>query len=52
MEMNQTELAESLGVSKQHVSRAIGGETGKLPPIWTKILEKLDLELVVKQKAK
>jgi transcriptional regulator with XRE-family HTH domain len=50
-DMNQTELAEALGMSKQHLNRALSGDLGKLPPVWAKILDYLGLELVVVPKA-
>lgn len=51
--ISQAELARQLGVPRQHVSRALTGENpqGKMPPIWAKMLEALNLELTVKPKA-
>lgn len=48
--MTQTDLANELGISKQHVSRALTGDLGKVPPIWERILNHLGLELTVEEK--
>ena len=48
--MNQTDLAKELGISKQHVNRALTGDLGKVPPIWERILEHMGLELTVRPK--
>lgn len=49
--MTQTDLANALGISKQHVNRALSGDLGKVPPIWARILDHLGLELTVRSKA-
>lgn len=48
--MNQSDLARALGISKQHVNRALTGDLGKVPSIWERILGELDLELTVQPK--
>lgn len=48
--MTQTDLARALGISKQHVNRALTGDLGKVPPIWERILDQLELELTVTEK--
>ncbi len=48
--MTQTDLARALGISKQHVNRALTGDLGKVPPIWERILTELGLDLTVTEK--
>ena len=44
---NQAELAEKVGVSKQYISDVMRARAGKVPAVWQRILDELDLELVV-----
>ena len=46
----QTELAERIGLSRQHVNHLLTGHRGKLPEAWEKILDDLGLELLVRPK--
>ena len=45
--LNQTQLAEKLGVTPQALSRTLN-ERGKVPGLWRGILEELGLKLTVK----
>ena len=45
--MTQTELAERLGTSRQHLSKAMLGGTSDLPQLWRDALNELGLELNV-----
>ena len=45
--MTQTELAERLGTSRQHLSKAMLGGTSDLPQLWRDALSELGLELKV-----
>lgn len=48
--INQTELAEKAGLSRQHVSNLLTGHRGKLPEAWEKVLDSLNLQLTVEPK--
>ena len=47
-QMSQTELAEQVGTSRQHLSKAMTGGSSELPKLWKDALDVLGLELVVK----
>lgn len=47
---NQAQLAEKVGVSKQYISDVMRARAGKVPAVWQRILEELDLEVVVQKK--
>ena len=49
---NQAELAKKVGVSKQYISDVMRARAGKVPTVWQRILDELDLELVVTPKSK
>ena len=51
LRMSQTELAEQLGTSRQHLSKAMTGGTSEVPKLWKDALEVLGLELVVREKS-
>lgn len=46
---SQTEVAEAIGVTRQHLSRMLSNhaQSGGLPVAWESLLEELGLELVV-----
>ncbi len=46
----QSRLAESIGVSRQFLNNVLRGKAGNVPDVWQKILDELDLELVVRPK--
>ena len=48
---NQAELAEKVGVSKQYISDVMRARAGKVPAVWQRILDELDLDLVVRPRA-
>jgi transcriptional regulator with XRE-family HTH domain len=48
--VSQGELADRVGLSRQHVSALLTGHRGKLPEAWERILDGLGLELVVRPK--
>lgn len=48
--VNQTELAEKTGLSRQHINHLLTGHRGKLPDAWEKLLDSLDLELTIRPK--
>ena len=47
---NQAKLADRIGVSRQYVSDVMRGKAGRVPAVWQKILDDLDLEVVVRPK--
>lgn len=47
-DMNQSQLAAKIGVSRQYLSNVLRGVSGKTPSIWQQLLDELDLELVVR----
>lgn len=49
--VSQVELAERVGLTRQHISALLNGHRGKLPDAWEKLLDGLGLELVVRPKA-
>lgn len=49
--MNQSQLAEHVGVSKQHMSKLMGGKVGNVSEVWQRIFDELGLELTVTSKA-
>jgi transcriptional regulator with XRE-family HTH domain len=48
--VNQTDLANTVGLSRQHLNHLLTGHRGKLPDAWGKLFDALDLELTVKPK--
>lgn len=48
--VNQTQLAEAVGLTRQHVSNLLTGHRGKLPEAWERLLDGLGLELTVRPK--
>ncbi|MEM7735559.1 MAG: helix-turn-helix transcriptional regulator [Deinococcota bacterium] len=46
-DMNQSQLAAKIGVSRQYLSNVLRGVSGKTPSIWQQLLDELELELVV-----
>lgn len=48
--VTQTDLAEKVGLTRQHVSNLLTGHRGKLPDAWEKLLDGLGLELTVRAK--
>ena len=46
--VTQGEIAERLGISRQHLSAMLGGRRSRLPDAWEKLLDELGLELVVR----
>jgi transcriptional regulator with XRE-family HTH domain len=50
--VTQGEIAERLGISRQHLSAMLSGRRSRLPDAWEKLLDELDLELVVRQRDK
>lgn len=50
--MSQTDLAEQLGTSRQHLSRAMTGGSSEVPKLWKDALEVLGLELTVREKVR
>ena len=49
---NQAKLADRIGVSRQYVSDVMRGKAGRVPAVWQKILDDLDLEVVVRPKVR
>ena len=47
---NQAHLAEKVGVSKQYISDVMRARAGKVPAVWQRILDELDLELIVRSR--
>lgn len=50
-DLNQSELAERLGISKQYLNAYMNGKAGNVPRLWSKVFDELGLELVVQPKA-
>ena len=48
--VTQGEVAERLGISRQHLSAMLSGRRSRLPDAWEKLLDELGLELVVQPK--
>ena len=46
--IRQTDLAAELGMSRTHLNNLLNGQRGQLSPVWEKLLEHLDLELVLR----
>jgi ribosome-binding protein aMBF1 (putative translation factor) len=44
----QARLAERIGVTRQYLNDVLRGKAGNVPAVWQKILDELDLELVVR----
>lgn len=49
-DQKQIDLANSIGVSKQHLNSVLRGKTAKMPDVWEKIFDELGLEIVVQPK--
>lgn len=49
-DQKQNQLAERVGVSKQYLNSVLQGKAGKMPDVWAKIFDELELELYVKPK--
>lgn len=47
--LTQSEIARQLGLKPQALGRALRNG-GKIPPIWSRVLDYFDLELTVKKK--
>ena len=45
--LSQREFAEKLDCKPQYLSRVLKGEQGKLPKIWQKIFDELDLSIKI-----
>ena len=45
--MKQSELADSMGVSRQYLNTYLSGKAGDVPKLWEKVFDELGLELVV-----
>lgn len=48
--ISQGKLAEDIGIDRVNLTRVLSGRSGKIPETWQKILERLNLELVVREK--
>lgn len=48
--INQSELAERIGISKQYLNAYMNGKAGNVPRLWSKVFDELGLELVVRPK--
>jgi transcriptional regulator with XRE-family HTH domain len=48
--MNQSKLAERIGVSKQYLNTYLRGKAGDIPKLWQAVFDELGLELVVRPK--
>lgn len=49
--MNQADLARTIGMKPQYVSELLTGKAGKIPAAWTRVLDALNLELVAVPKS-
>ena len=50
--VTQGEIAERLGISRQHLSAMLSGRRSRLPDAWEKLLDELGLELIVRERAR
>jgi transcriptional regulator with XRE-family HTH domain len=50
--INQSQLAQRIGVTRQYLNNYLNGKAGDVPRLWQKIFDELDLELVTKGKEK
>lgn len=48
--LSQVKLAEELGIDRVNLTRVLSGRSGKTPDSWEKILDRLGLELYVREK--
>jgi DNA-binding phage protein len=48
--MTQTGLAEQAGITPQHLSRMMQGDSSNIPGSWEKVFDTLGLEVVVRPK--
>lgn len=46
--IKQTDLAAELGMSRTHLNNLLNGQRGQLTPVWQKLLDHLELELVLR----
>lgn len=49
--ITQVDLAELVSMERPNVTRILAGRSGKIPDGWQKILDALNLELVVRPKS-
>ncbi len=50
--ISQRQLAKEIGTLPNSISRTLGGRVGTVPGLWPRILDALDLELIVIPKRK
>lgn len=50
LEISQTELAESVGKTRQQINDMLSGRAGNITETWGNVFDKLGLELTVKEK--
>jgi transcriptional regulator with XRE-family HTH domain len=50
--IKQADLVRELGISRTHLSNLLNGQRGQLAPSWQKLLDYLDLELVVRPRGR
>lgn len=48
----QTAIAQEIGVQRQYLGRMLNEQVGDVPPSWDRLLNALDLELVVQPKGR
>lgn len=48
--LSQVTLAKELDIDRVNLTRILSGRSGKPPETWSKILDRLGLELVVREK--
>jgi len=49
--IKQTDLARELDTSRTYLSNMLNGQRGQLSPVWQKLLDHLDLDLVLVPKS-
>ncbi len=49
-DQKQIQLAERVGVTRQYLNDVLRGKSALVPAVWQRILDDLDLELVVRLK--
>jgi ABC-type Fe3+ transport system substrate-binding protein len=50
--MTRTEAAAAAGLPRQYVTDLLKGRKGEIPKSWARLLDALDLEVVVRPKRK
>ncbi len=50
-DQKQIQLAERVGVTRQYLNDVLRGKSAHVPAVWQRILDDLDLELVVQPKS-